>query len=115
MRLRTPTLSSRHVHTLHHFTSLQDPAKYVAALAAAGASSITFQIEPFLASPSDAVALARTIRAHGLRAAVAVAVQTPVAPVLPLVAAGEVDMVSDAKVASAMQGPPPAAQDCDAV
>lgn len=78
------------------------------ALQAAGADSITFQIEPFLeaaaaagaaaggsgADPTAAAAaLAADIRARGMRAAVALAVSTPVEAALPLVQQGAVDMV----------------------
>jgi len=72
----------------------------VAALQESGASSITFQIEPFLlrhsdaaAAAQDARALAADIRSRGMRVAVAVAPATPGEAVLPLVEAGAVDMV----------------------
>lgn len=84
----------------------QDPAKYVPALAAAGASSITFQIEPFLdrhagqprqqqaaLAAADARALAGDIRARGMSVGVAVSPDTPVDAVSPLAEAGDVDMV----------------------
>lgn len=71
----------------------QEPGKYIDPLISAGASSITFQVEPFLAAPGDAAALAAVIRRAGLRAAVALGVDTPVEHVLPLVAARAVDMV----------------------
>jgi pentose-5-phosphate-3-epimerase len=88
---------------------LQDPAKYVPALQAAGANSVTFQIEPFLeaaaaggSSSSDTLAaavqaaagLATDIRARGMKAAVALAVGTGVEAAMQLVQQGAVDMVS---------------------
>lgn len=76
---------------------LQDPAKYVGALAEAGASSMTFQIEPFLHGMSGvaaAFALAQDIHERGMRAAVALAPATPVSAVAELLDKGAVDMVS---------------------
>jgi pentose-5-phosphate-3-epimerase len=89
---------------------LQDPAKYVAALEAAGADSITFQIEPFLeaaaaaagSSPAETLAaaveaaagLAADIRSRGMKAAVALAVSTGIEAAVQLVQQGAVDMVS---------------------
>ncbi|KAF8062764.1 ribulose-phosphate 3-epimerase [Scenedesmus sp. PABB004] len=85
--------------------AVSDPAKYVPALAAAGADGVTFQIEPFLEAAAGAgaagaptarglaAALAADVRARGMRAGVALAVGTGVEAVLPLVAAGQVDMV----------------------
>jgi pentose-5-phosphate-3-epimerase len=91
---------------------LQDPAKYIPALAAAGASSITFQIEPFLeaaastaasgdaaqAATQAAAALAADIRSRGMKAGVALAVGTSTEAVLPLVMASAVDLVSNVLV-----------------
>jgi pentose-5-phosphate-3-epimerase len=88
----------------------QDPAKYVPALQAAGANSVTFQIEPFLeaaaagggsSNPADSLAaavaaaagLAADIRARGMKAAVALAVGTGVEAAVQLVQQGAVDMV----------------------
>jgi pentose-5-phosphate-3-epimerase len=80
-------------------------------LAEAGASSITFQIEPFLAAAAAALGpaatpdavrakaaaaaavLAADIRGRGARAGVAAAPGTPVDAVLPLARDGAVDMV----------------------
>ncbi|KAI8476673.1 MAG: hypothetical protein J3K34DRAFT_516264 [Monoraphidium minutum] len=79
--------------------AVEDPAKYVPALQRAGASSVTFQVEPFLAAPGGAApgpgaaALAADIRARGMRAAVAAAPGTPVEAVMALADAGAVDMV----------------------
>jgi pentose-5-phosphate-3-epimerase len=96
---------------LPHTPRTQDPATHVPRLAEAGASSITFQIEPFLAAaaaelgpgapPADvaeraaagAAALAADIRGRGPRAGVAVAPGTPLDAVLPLARRGDVDMV----------------------
>lgn len=98
-------------------SAVQDPAKYVPALEAAGASSITFQIEPFLNAAAAAAAggqqgpagtagavktaseLAADIRRRGMRAAVALAVgtgQLGVEAAVQLVEQGAVDMVSGA-------------------
>ncbi|WIA20610.1 hypothetical protein OEZ85_004993 [Tetradesmus obliquus] len=96
--------------------AVSDPAKYVPALQAAGANSVTFQIEPFLdtaaaaaaaaaaggsSSPADTLAaavaaaagLAADIRARGMKAAVALAVGTGVEAALQLAQQGAVDMV----------------------
>ncbi|GBF92749.1 carbohydrate kinase [Raphidocelis subcapitata] len=89
--------------------AVEHPEKYIAPLADAGASSVTIQIEPFLqitdrAPGGDAAArldaalgFARralgAIRERGLRAAIALAPATPLEAVMPLVEAGDVDMV----------------------
>jgi pentose-5-phosphate-3-epimerase len=73
----------------------------VSALQAAGASSVSFQIEPFLgpsqsdvaAATAAAAALAADIRARGMRVGVALGVGTGVDAVMPLLQAGAVDMV----------------------
>ena len=94
--------------TLHPFliachALLQDPAKYLEPLISAGASSISFQIEPFMAQnigqPGAAVAaaaeVADRIRAAGLKAALALGVETQLLPELvDFVGEGKVDMVS---------------------
>jgi pentose-5-phosphate-3-epimerase len=96
---------------------LQDPAKYVAALQAAGADSITFQIEPFLeaaaaagsslydtlaAAVEAAAGLAADIRSRGMKAAVALAVSTGIEAAVQLVQQGAVDMVSCFSCGSSM-------------
>ncbi len=70
----------------------QEPAKYITHLAQAGASGATFQIEP-LSSWQEAAELAARIREAGMRAAVALAPETGVDVILPLVEQGCVDMV----------------------
>jgi pentose-5-phosphate-3-epimerase len=81
----------------------QDPEKYLAPLISAGASSITIQIEPFMAQylgqPEAAVAaaaeVAAQIRGSGLKAGLALGVDTPLTPeVVKRVQEGMVDMVS---------------------
>ena len=102
--------------------AVADPARFVGALAAAGASSVTFQIEAFLggsggsgengsseqqqqsAALEAAAALAADIRSRGMRAAVAVAVDTPVEAALPLARAGAVDMLLVMSVRSGFGG-----------
>jgi pentose-5-phosphate-3-epimerase len=74
--------------------ALQDPAKYVPALEAAGANSVTFQIEPFLEAAAAAAGLAADIRSRGMKAAVALAVSTGIEAAVQLVQQGAVDMVS---------------------
>lgn len=70
----------------------QDPSKYVAAVAAAGASGCTFHIE-VMSSITDAVELASQIRKLGMVPGVALAPDTDIAAVLPLIQQGAVDLV----------------------
>jgi ribulose-phosphate 3-epimerase len=73
--------------------SVNNPATLVPALAAAGASSITFHIE--VVSGTAAVELCKTIRTLGMRAAVACKPSTAcdISGVYDLVDAGLIDMV----------------------
>lgn len=72
--------------------SVNNPAPLIAPLAAAGASSVTFHIE-VVSEVADAVELCKTIRSHGMRAAVACKPSTSCEAVYELIDVGVVDMV----------------------
>ncbi|KAL6752078.1 hypothetical protein V8C86DRAFT_3105586 [Haematococcus lacustris] len=106
-----PVVAALHAALPHAFLdchlAVDDPAKYLDALLAAGASSITFHIEaPGLLQalppnqPSQdtlrcqaAGQLAAVVRGRGARVGLALAPHTPLQAVMPLVAARALDMV----------------------
>ncbi|PNH06036.1 Ribulokinase [Tetrabaena socialis] len=91
-----PVVASLRRHTclqLDCHLAVRDPARYVDALASAGADGLTFHWE-VLGGAAEVEALARRIRGAGMRAGVALAPDTPLPEELVALAQrGEVDMV----------------------
>ena len=101
--------------------SCSNPGSLIDGLAAARASSVTFHIEAVGGgdgdgdATSEAAALAATIRARGMRAAVALKPSTPIETVFPLVDADAVDMVLCLTVEPGFGGQKFTASVCDKV
>ncbi|MEW5300690.1 MAG: hypothetical protein WDW36_003602 [Sanguina aurantia] len=90
-----PVVASLRKHTTAYLDchlAVREPSKYVAAAAAAGASGCTFHIE-VMPSITAAVELAARVRTLGMVPGVALAPDTDIAAVLPLIRQGAVDLV----------------------